>query len=260
MTHRRILIRASASGGALVLLVALAGVGASPCVARPAPEAAESPVTAGRPVPARTAAAPGPETLRLEKALKSVRGLRARFVQIRDVALTGESVEAHGLLAFRPPNRFRLAYTPPENQELVIVGDSLWVVMPSENQAQRYPFRVDAPGSEVFLLFGGQDKRLSEVFEVFEEPWGTYPRALRLVPRDPEPGYPLEEIRLVVGPEGFPQRLFFREATGDNVVFEFSRLERNPADLEKDLALRLPPGIEIIEAVPPRTEIPVDPR
>ena len=38
---------------------------------------------------------------------------------LREVALTGESVEAAGVLAFRPPQRFRLAYSRPEAQELV---------------------------------------------------------------------------------------------------------------------------------------------
>ena len=218
--------------------------------------AATSGIAAG----AASAADMPSEALRLEKALKNVIGLRARFLQIRDVALTGESVEAHGVLAFRPPQRFRLAYAKPELQELVIQGDSLWVVLPSENQAQRYPFRVDAPGSEIFLLFGGRNHALTEVFDVVQESWGGYPAALRLTPRDPEPGYPLEEIRLVVGRDGLPERLFFREATGDNVVFEFKNVEKNPADLEKDLALRLPPGIEIIDAIPPKTETPVDPR
>jgi outer membrane lipoprotein carrier protein len=200
------------------------------------------------------------EVVRLEKALRSVNGLRAKFVQVREVALTGESVEASGVLAFRPPQRFRLAYSRPESQELVIQGDSLWVVMPSENQAQRYPFRVNAPGSEVFLLFGGQHRSLSEVFEVKQEAWGSYPAALRLFPKHPEPGYPLEEIRLVVGKNGFPERLFFREATGDNVVFQFSGLEKNPPDLDKDLVLHLPRGIEIIDASPPRTStgLPID--
>jgi outer membrane lipoprotein-sorting protein len=205
-------------------------------------------------------AEPPQEALRLERALKKVNGLRASFRQLRDVALTGESVEAQGVLAFRPPQRFRLAYAKPDRQELVIQGDSLWVILPSENQAQRYPFRVDSPGSEVFLLFGGKNHKLTEVFDVVQEPWGGYPAALRLTPRDPEPGYPLEEIRLVVGPDGFPRRLFFREATGDNVVFEFKNVEKNPADLEKDLALRLPPGIEIIDAIPPKTDLPIDHR
>jgi outer membrane lipoprotein-sorting protein len=209
---------------------------------------------------AASGAEPPPEALRLERALKNVTGLRASFRQMRDVALTGESVEAQGVLAFRPPQRFRLAYAKPDPQELVIQGDSLWVIMPSENQAQRYPFRVDAPGSEIFLLFGGRNHTLTEVFDVVQEPWGGYPAALRLTPRNPEPGYPLEEIRLVVGPDGFPRRLFFREATGDNVVFEFKNVEKNPADLEKDLALRLPPGIEIIDAIPPKTDLPIDHR
>lgn len=192
-----------------------------------------------------------PEAARLERALKEIDGLRADFVQIRDVALTGESIEASGFLAFRPPHAFRLAYTEPEVQELVIQGDSLWVVMPAENQAQRYPFSADAPGSEIFLLFGGRGRPLTEVFDIVEEPWGSHPSALRLIPHDMEPGYPIEEIRLIVGEEGFPRRLFFREVSGDTVVFDFVRIVRNPENLDGLTRLRLPEGIDVIDGSPP---------
>lgn len=191
------------------------------------------------------------EALRLERALEGVEGLRADFVQIREVSLTGESVEAAGFLAFRPPHAFRLAYATPDPQELVIEGDSLWVVMPSENQVQRYPFSVDAPGSEVFLLFGARDRSLTSVFEVVQESWAGYEKALRLEPRDAEPGYPLEEIRLIVGEDGFPRKLFFREVTGDTVIFTFTRVRRNPDDIEDLVKLVLPEGIEVIDVSPP---------
>jgi len=191
------------------------------------------------------------EALRLEHALDNVKGLRADFVQIREVSLTGESVEAAGFLAFRPPHDFRLAYATPDPQELVIAGDSLWVVMPSENQVQRYPFSVDAPGSEVFLLFGARDRSLTSVFEVEEEAWAGYEKALLLTPRDAEPGYPLEEIRLIVGEHGFPYKLFFREVTGDTVIFTFTRVQKNPQDIDDLVKLELPQGIEVIELSPP---------
>ena len=190
------------------------------------------------------------EGLRLERALDGLRSLRADFMQIRTVDLTGEEIRAVGLLAFRPPHDFRLAYEIPMPQELVITGDSLWVVLPEENQAQRYAFEEAAPGNEIFLLFGGRERRLEEAFEVVQEPWGSHEAALRLVPRDRDPGYPIEEIRLVLRADGLPERLFFREVTGDDVVFTFTRFTRDPADIDELVALRLPPGIEIIDGTP----------
>lgn len=207
------------------------------------------------------AAKPPAEAARLEAALRGVRSLRVDFVQIRDVALTGESIEARGLIAFRPPADFRLAYQPPHPQEIVIERDTLWVVMPSENQAQRYPFSADAPGSELFLLFGASDKKLTDVYRVLEEPWAGYPSALRLFPLKDDPGDPVEEIRVVVGKEGFPEKLFFKEVTGDTVIFTFTRVVRNPPDIDRLVRLRLPPGIEILDAPPPERDVglPIDP-
>ena len=202
-----------------------------------------------------------PEAERLQTTLRGIRGLSTEFVQIREVALTGETIEAHGLLAFLPPDRFRLAYMTPEPQELVIRGDSLWVILPFENQAQRYPFSLDSPGSEIFYLFGAQEKSLDSVYDIVQEPWGSYASALSLVPKAVEPGYPLEEIRLVVGKDGFPERLFVREVTGDTVVFRFSGMKPNPADIEALVELKLPEGIEVIDASPPdqSSGLPIDP-
>jgi outer membrane lipoprotein-sorting protein len=198
---------------------------------------------------ARGGEEPPPEAIRLESAVRSVRCISADFVQIRDVALTGESLTAGGTLALLPPSGFRLAYRSPRTEEIVITGDKLWVVMPEENQAQVYPFDEQAPGSEVFLLFGGGGRTLFEVFDVVQEPWGTEPRTLRLLPKSPEPGYPLEEIRVVVGKDGFPARLLFREVTGDHVSFRFSNIRRNPENIDDLVGLQLPVGIEVIETV-----------
>jgi outer membrane lipoprotein-sorting protein len=221
-------------------------------------QTAGAPELAGKPGAAE--AAP-PEAVRLERTLAGIRGLRADFVQIRDVALTGEHLESRGFLAYRPPQAFRLVFTNPERQELVIRGDSLWVIMPSENQAQRYPFEPDAPGSEVFLLFGASQRRLTDVFHVVEEEWGSYARALHLTPRNPDPGYPLEEIRLVIGNNGYPERLFLREVTGDTVVFRFVKIQRDPPDIDRLIRLELPPGIEVIAVTPAGSDtgLPIEP-
>lgn len=202
-----------------------------------------------------------PEAARLEAALRGVRSLRADFVQIRDVALTEESIEARGMIAFRPPADFRLAYDPPDPQEIVIQRDTLWVVMPSENQAQRYPFSPDAPGSEVFLLFGASDRKLTDVYRVVQEAWAGYPAALRLYPKKADAGDPVEEIRVVVGKNGFPEKLFFKEVTGDTVIFTFTRVVPNPPNIDDLVRLRLPPGIEILDAPPPERDVglPIDP-
>jgi outer membrane lipoprotein carrier protein len=201
-------------------------------------------------VPRSASAELPPEARRLEKALKGVRGIRADFVQIRDVALTGEEIQAKGMLAFRPPHEFRLAYGEPDPQELVIRGDSLWVILPEENQAQRYPFSADSPGSEIFLLFGGKNRSLEDAFRITQEEWGSEPAALRLVPREADPGYPIEDIRLIVGKDGFAKRLFFKESTGDTVVFEFTRVVKNPPGIQALVALHVPKGMEVIDATP----------
>lgn len=188
-----------------------------------------------------------PAAARLESAVRGAAGLRADFVQIRVVELTGEEIEARGFLAFRPPAAFRLAYLDAEGQEVVVAGDSLWVYMPAEEQAIRYPFDADAPGSEIFLLFGGRGRKLDDVYHVIEEPWADRVDALRLELRDPEPGYPIEEIRLLVDAAGFPERLFYRELTGDVVVFRFTRVTPAPPDLDELVRLRLAPGTEVLD-------------
>ena len=71
----------------------------------------------------------------------------------------------------------------------------------------------------------------------------------------------VEEIRLVVGKDGFPERLFLKEITGDTVMFRFFGMTPNPPDIEELVKLELPKGIEIIDASPPdeRSGLPIEP-
>jgi outer membrane lipoprotein-sorting protein len=188
-----------------------------------------------------------PAAARLETTLAGIRGIRADFVQIRAVDLTGEEIEARGVLALEPPHRFRLRYADAGEQQIAVARDSLWVLDPTENQAVRFLFDPEAPGSEVFLLFGGGEKRLAEVFTVTQEPWAGHPDALHLVPRDPEPGYPLTDLRVLVDERGLPRRFFYREPTGDTVVFDFVRVTLDPADLEDLLRLEIPPDMDVVD-------------
>ena len=188
-----------------------------------------------------------PAAARLERAMERVVGVSASFVAVRTVELTGEELTAHGEVAFRAPDRFRLAYLEPDRQEIVVEGDSLWVVLLDENQAMRFAFDPEAPGSEVFLMFGGRAEALRGLFRIEEEPWAAYEDALHLTPLADDGSYPLEELRLVVDENGFPRRLFYREITGDTVAFRFTGITANPADLDERVRLILPPGIEIID-------------
>ncbi len=232
-----------------VLATAASAASAAGVLATAAVSSAEAPAGPA-PAPARAGGSEDlpSEARRMEKAMRGVNGVKAEFVQIRNVQLTGEEIQAQGTLAYEPPQKFRLAYTTPEPQELVIRGDSLWVILPSENQAQRYPFSADAPGSEIFLLFGGRGRSLGDAYHVTQEAWGSYDKALHLVPRSADPGYPIEDIRLVLGKDGLPQKLFFREVTGDTVVFQFTKITRNPPGIAALTALHIPPGMEVIDA------------
>lgn len=201
----------------------------------------------GTPWPADGAGAGAlpPAAERLAEAVHDVRGLRMAFHQIREVDLTGEEVEGDGFIAFRPPGDFRMAYHSPEPQEVVVSADTLWVLMPAENQALRFSFEPGAPGSEIFLLFGGGGHRLEDVFDIVQEPWADYPDALRLTVREDDGSYPIRDIRLVVSDDGYPRRLFYREITGDAIAFTFRDVDRDPEDIGDLVRLVLAPGMEV---------------
>lgn len=189
-----------------------------------------------------------PAAERLERRLATVHSLRAEFVQIREVGLTGEEIEAPGVLVFQRPHAFHLTYMDEDRQEVVVQGDSLWVYSPLEKQAILYAFDPNAPGSEVFFLFGGQGKPLNEVFAFSAEPWAGHQDALRLEPKVKDPGYPFDQMRLVVDEKGFPSLFFYSETSGDLVTMRFTHVEGNPKNIDSLIAFELPPTVEILDA------------
>jgi len=66
----------------------------------------------------------------------------------------------------------------------------------------------------------------------------------------------------VVGENGFPERLFYREVTGDTVIFTFTTIVRNPKDILDRVSLRIPAGFDVIDMSPPSSTegLPIDPR
>lgn len=184
---------------------------------------------------------------RLEKTLARADNIHAEFTMIRSVDLTGEDLTGGGHMVLVQPDRFRLVYTHPDRQEVVVEGNTLWVVLHDENQAMRFPYDPNDSGSELYVLFGGGKQSLHDLFDVTVEPWANYEEALRLVPKSEQTASVIEELRVVVGASGYPERVFYREITGDSVVFGVTKIEKNPASALKDVTLKLPPDMEIID-------------
>lgn len=101
---------------------------------------------------------------RVEEHYRSLGSLRAAFKQTEKVATLGRSREDAGTVMFKRPAGMRWEYAPPREKLIVASGGVLWIVMPAEKRAYRYPLdRNQLSRSPLALLFD-REQRLGDFF------------------------------------------------------------------------------------------------
>ncbi len=101
---------------------------------------------------------------RVEDHYRGVGSLRASFRQTEKVATLGRAKEDSGVVMFRRPSGMRWEYAPPREKLIVASGDVLWISMPDERRAYRYPLdRSQLARSPLALLFD-REQRLGGFF------------------------------------------------------------------------------------------------
>ena len=189
------------------------------------------------------AAAPDPAGVEeLLRRMAATRGVVARFVESKELALLAVPLESRGTLYFVPPDRLARFTTSPAETELRIEGEELRF----RDATGREELDLSAsPLARVFVenfvaIFRGDAEKLRERYELGlardGERW-----ELALTPR----GAPLDRFVAGIflrGDRGGMREMELRERDGDRTVTSFEAVDLDHAFSQAELSRLVPHG------------------
>jgi outer membrane lipoprotein-sorting protein len=179
----------------------------------------------------------------LEDAGRTLRTMRAAFVETKVIVLLDEKTEARGEVLMQIPGRFRWDYRTPQESAMVIKDGRFARYFPKSKQV----FRGEAKGEADLLVgFGPGAAALGKRYEVAllpeESVAGRAAHVLELVPRGG--GSVFSRIRLWVDQQkAIPVQTRLTEPTGDHTTVRFEGVVINAALAGSAFDLRLPKDV-----------------
>jgi outer membrane lipoprotein-sorting protein len=214
---------------ALVALLTLAGV-----VHHPANGAA-SQVTAEQAV------------ANLEKALRSVTTLMARFEQLHYSMTVSEPLRERGEVFLQKPDRMRWAYKDPQDKVFLYKDGILEMYLPEDKQLTRSPVAEETRRSDIFGIFLGTVS-FRDAYLVEDNPFPTTATKVRQVKLTPRTEGEFSHLLLEIDETTWlPRRVIFLEWAGSKREFIFTQVRTGIPLPAKTFTLKVPPGTEIID-------------
>jgi outer membrane lipoprotein carrier protein len=184
---------------------------------------------------------------RLEKSLRSLQSLEAKFSHIYYSAMVSTPLNETGKLYFQKPDQMRWEYKDPENNIYLYKGDKFQFYFSEDNQLMKGSLSEENHETEILDILTGQ-KTLLEFYNVEFSPFPTEKPQnpqIKLTPKqEEEDSFILLEIdksRWLI------QKAAFIDWEGNKTEFQFDQIQIN-TDLPKNIfELKLPPDVEIIE-------------
>jgi len=183
----------------------------------------------------------------LERTLKAVTTLEARFEQLHYSMAVSEPLREKGDLFLQKPDRMRWAYKDPQDKVFLYKEGVLEMYLPEEKQLTRSPVSKEALESDIFGIFLGAVS-FGDAYIVEDNPFPTEATRVRQVKLTPRTEGEFSHILLEIDETTWLlRRAIFLEWAGNKREFIFSRVrtgERIPA---ATFTLKVPPGTEIID-------------
>lgn len=189
---------------------------------------------------------------RLEKSLRSVQTLEARFIHTYFSAMVTTPLEEKGRLAFQKPDVMRWEYTEPEHNIYLYRGDRFEFYFPEDNQLMRGSISEESHESLILDLLTGK-KNFAELYAASFNPFPTeHPEnaQIKLTPLDQDQEGVSTILLEIDTNRWLIQRAVFVDWEGNKTEFAFSRIKINHPLPKGVFDLKLPPGVEIIERPP----------
>ncbi len=184
---------------------------------------------------------------RLERALKAVMTLEARFEQLHYSMAVSEPLHEKGDLFLQKPDRMRWNYKDPQDKVFLYKEGVLEIYLPEENQLTRSPVSKEALETDIFGILLGTTSFL-EAYAVESNPFPTDAARVRQVRLTPKTEGEFSHILLEIDETTWLlRRAIFLEWAGNKRELVFSRVRTGGRVPASTFTLKVPPGTEIID-------------
>lgn len=202
---------------------------------------AVAPTRAQQPSPADLAQA-------MQKKYASVRDFSTDFTHTYRGGVLKKQIVEKGHLLIKKPGKMRWDYTVPEVKQFVSDGVKVYSYIPADKQVMvgTVP-QDDSASTPALFLTGKGDLTRDFTASAGEVPAGSPAgvRALKLVPRKPQPDY--DWLVLLVEPGSLTLRgMVTSDTQGGQSVFSFTSLKENVGLADNDFTFKMPRGVDVI--------------
>jgi outer membrane lipoprotein carrier protein len=184
----------------------------------------------------------------LQRKYNGIKDFSADFIHTYTGGVLKKQVTEKGHLLIKKPGRMRWDYTSPEVKQFVSDGVKVYSYIPADKQVIVGTVPPDDSASTPALFLTGKgDLTRDFTASTGEVPAGSAPgaRALKLVPRTPQPDY--DWLILVVEPGSLGLRgMVTADTQGGTSVFSFANLKENVGLGDKEFTFRMPRGVDVI--------------
>jgi len=206
-----------------------------------------SAVTAGAPAQQHQ---PSPAELAqaLQKKYAGIKDFSTDFVHTYKGGVLKKQLTEKGHLLIKKPGKMRWDYTAPESKQFVSDGTKVYSYIPADKQVIVGTVPQGDTASTPALFLTGKGDLTRDFTASFGDvppssPAGT--RALKLVPRKPQPDY--DWLVLLVDPGSLSLRgMVTADTQGGTSSFSFSSLKENVGLSDKEFTFRMPRGVDVI--------------
>jgi len=183
----------------------------------------------------------------LQQKYDGVRDFSADFTHVYRGGLLRKQLTERGHLLIKKPGKMRWEYTEPEEKLFVSDGAKLYSYIPQDKQV--IVSSVPSDDAAVPTLFlAGKGNLLRDFTVSFDDKATEVPsgaRALKLVPKTPQPDY--DWLVLIVDPSTLLLRgLLTTDAQGGTSKFSFTNLKENVGLADKAFTFRIPRGVDVV--------------
>ncbi|RPH37156.1 MAG: outer membrane lipoprotein carrier protein LolA [Planctomycetota bacterium] len=185
---------------------------------------------------------------KLADRMREARTLSARVVQTRRTELTDKPITSSGLMYYRrDPARLVFHLAEPRKAEIHMDRTSYQVYRPDEKRLERTDFGNEDVSGKILMMFEPKTDELGKTFSIRGGGVKDGLIDVRLESSDEKVRKRLRKIVLQIAEaDGALRSLAYTDGEGDEVKFELSDVDINPALAPETFTLKVPEGTRVL--------------